>query len=450
VIYASRLLNVCKTNKNARTRGRNMGDAHQTAVTSDHVTHLPGFGDVEDTQFAGYVSVRDQAGNTTADAADEELFYWFVGARDHARKPTILWTNGGPGSSSFWGFFLENGPYEISADGKKLAKRVAAWNNHANYMIFEHPLSVTVSAAKHASDVPRSVEQGVAQLYRALSNFIARHPELAKNPFILAGESYAGTYLPLLAQHILEGNQHRRTKIDLRLMVLCDAWVDPMVQMATDTTWAYTHGLISQAQKQWLDQTYAEDRLPEVNNAIQALCGLYMTNTAQTADPPFKPILDYLNTPAVRKALHIPTRVPQLAEDWSPQIATNYQPQVNDSFRHVVQALLDGGTPAQPLTLLDGRSRLRVRAVSGLNDAKDCNFLGTGAWLDKLQGSAALAFQSAPATQWKDRNNDVLGIQQGTDQLGWLKVFNAGHMAARDQPALIHYILDALSPATTK
>ena len=418
------------------------------SAPDDLVTHLPGYGAVDEVQYAGYVSVRGQTGNNGADAADEKLFYWFVGAEQHEKKPTILWTNGGPGCSSFWGFFLENGPYRISADGKRLSKYPYAWNNHANYMIVEHPLSVMVSVAQDKADIPKSVEQGIAQLYQSLLNFFELHPELAKNPLILAGESYAGTYLPLLAKAILEGNRKGYTKINLRVMVLCDAWVDPYVQMAMDTTWAFTHGLISVTQKQWLDTTYAE-RLPEINAAIQKICGLYMTNTAQVADPPFKPIYDYLNDPAVRKAIHIPLDYPPMKQNWSQAISNNYQFQANDSYRWVVQDLLDGGpdagqNPKEKLVLLDGKSKLKIQIISGLNDAKDCNFLGTGAWLELLQGPATYALQSAPTQQWKDNQKNVLGLLQDGGQLSWLKVLNAGHMCVRDQPHIIHHVMASL------
>jgi vitellogenic carboxypeptidase-like protein len=398
----------------------------------DRVRALPGFGAVEEAQFAGYASVRGETGNNGADAADERLFYWFVGAKDYEHKPTILWTNGGPGSSSFWGFFLENGPYEVEPNGRELRRRPHAWNHFANYLIFEHPLSVTLSVAKDSADIPRSVEQGVAQLYQALLNFLALHPEVAANPLILAGESYAGTYLPLLAKAILQGNQHGYERVDLRAMALCDAWVDPMTQMATDTTWAYAHGLISQLQKEQLDAAYA-GRLPEINDAIQKLCGVYMTNTAQRADPPFKPIYAYLNDPAVRAALHVPPEVPALTTNWSQAISDNYQAHVNDSYLDVVQALLDG------------ESKFKLQVVSGLNDAKDCNFLGTGAWLERVRGPAGYAFRSASCRPWKDAHGNVLGMLQNGGQLSWLKVLNAGHMAARDQPYLVHYILDALN-----
>lgn len=393
-------------------------------ATPDRVTRLPGLGKVNNVQFAGYASIHP-GGIVPPKAADERLFYWFAGADNYAKKPTVLWSNGGPGSSSFWGFFLENGPYEIAPNGDKLKPSPASWTQHFNYMIFEHPLSVTLSVAKKKSSIPRTVEEGIEQLYQSLLNFLDLHPEIAKNPIILAGESYAGTYLPLLAQAIKNGKR----KLKLDMVVLCDAWVDPWTQMAQDTNYAHSHGLISSEQKKTLDKEYAGKKLATINAAIQKICGCYMTNIAQAADPPFNPIITYLNRADVRKALHVPADYPPLKDNWSKQIAKNYQAQVNDSYVHTVQTLLDAG--------------VKLRIVSGLNDAKDCNFLGTEAWLQKLKGKAAAEFKSSAAVQWKDEKKNVLGFVQGKGQLGWLKVLNAGHMAARDQPKLLQYIVQS-------
>jgi cathepsin A (carboxypeptidase C) len=388
----------------------------------DQVLSLPGLASLTNVQFAGYAPI-----GADATGSAEGLFYWFVGADDYANKPTVLWTNGGPGSSSFWGFFLENGPYEIvSAVGQypQVLPRPTGWNNHANYLIFEHPLSVTLSFASNPADVPKDPKEGARQWHHALRHFLRQHPEIANNPLILAGESYAGTYLPLLAYNILESDH--KPKIDLRATVLLDAWVDPMVQMAQDTTYAFTHGLISAAQKQQLDEEYQGEKLAQVNSAIAALSGVYMANTAQTADPCFDPVLLYLNRADVRKALHVGNPTP-LTDTWSPAVSDNYTPYVNGSYRSFVQLLLDRGQ--------------QVQVISGLNDAKDCNFLGTGAWLDLLTGPAADAFQATAPTQWQDPATNVIGFDQDGGQLSWLKVLNAGHLAVRDQPQLIEIIL---------
>ena len=134
----------------------------------------------------------------------------------------------------------------------------------------------------------------------------------------------------------------------------------------------------------------------------------------------------------MREILHVPTNYPKLTQNWSQQISDNYAARVNESFLPVVQ------------WLLDEKIKLKVQVVSGLNDAKDCNFLGTDAWLQRVQGRPASDFQKATPVQWKDAQGNVIGFYQDGGQLSWLKVLNAGHMAAMDQPLLVQHILAAL------
>lgn len=405
------------------------------AGPGDRVVGLPGLnspgGRVDGVQFAGYAPVD---GEGAAASSADGLFYWFVGSDDYADRPTVIWTNGGPGSSSFWGFFLENGPYEIeSALEPTVVPRAYGWNEFANYLIFEHPLGVTLSFADDA-EVPASVEAGIAQYYRALQHFLAKHPEIAAAPMVLAGESYAGTYLPLLAKAILDGNRSAgNLPIDLRTMVLLDAWVSPKVQMEQDTAYAFHRGLISEAQKAALDKTYKgldpQHGLPAINGKIQELCGCYMANLAEVGDPPFDPVLLYLNRDDVRDAIHARKGI-ALTQSWSAQVSANYTARVNESYAPLVESLLR-------------KSELQILVISGLDDAKDCNFLGTGAWLAKLGGKKAARFREAATAPWRDPQNRTIGFEQNGGQLRWLKVLNAGHLAVRDQPLLIDYILEA-------
>ena len=61
------------------------------------------------------------------------LFFWFIPAKgteilyeDNAihqnddNTPLLLWLNGGPGATSMYGLFHENGPFFINDDGKTL------------------------------------------------------------------------------------------------------------------------------------------------------------------------------------------------------------------------------------------------------------------------------------------------------------------------------------------
>lgn len=395
----------------------------------DIIKSLPGLDKMNEIQFSGYASIYGSENKKQDDSDNEELFYWFVGTQDYASKPTVIWTNGGPGSSSFWGFFLENGPYEIvqTEDGTKLTARDSAWNNYANYMIFEHPLSVTLSFSKDNDHIPENAPEGIKQYYQALLNFIDIHPEVAKNPVILAGESYAGTYLTLLSKSILDGNKKSgNVSLDLKSTVLLDAWVDPEVQMKSDTEYAYYHGLISRQQKNKIDLDY-KNNLPGINMEIQKICGLYMANIAESGDPCFQPVLDYINRSDVRKAIHAKQDT-LITQSWSKMVADNYASTVNNSYSDMVLEIL--------------KENVKVIVISGLNDAKDCNFIGTESWLYLLDDDVVKDFHEAETRQWKKGDNSpVLGYIQEGSLLSWVKVLNAGHLAVMDQPHLIQLIL---------
>jgi vitellogenic carboxypeptidase-like protein len=422
--------------------------AAASSAPSDQVTSLPGLSGALGTQYAGYASVNAKPCSNVrcSGAGDQGLFYWFVGKTGggSASAPTILWTNGGPGATSFWGFFTENGPYTVQQGGH-LVRRSMAWNNTANYLMFDQPLGVGLSFAPDAAQ-PSNVQQGIDQWYTALVHFMSLHPKIAANPVILAGESYGGTYDALLAKAILDGNAKAgRQIIHLGGVVIAAGWVDPVVQQSMDTTYALAHGLITSADKARLDQTFAQcqaaiaaqtpssaeanEVCSKIKSSISDISGLYMLNTAKTGDPPTAPMIAYLNRPDVRAAIH--AKSSGKYDLFAESIGKRYVVGEQDSYLSTVQSVLEQGVP--------------VMVVSGLNDATDVNALGTGAWLNLLTGTQATAFDAAPTVQWKGGpGNHVLGYIQEGDGLSWVKVLNAGHLTPLDQPLLINLIRQKL------
>lgn len=417
---------------------------NQTQRTSDRILTLPGLNTpgnkIEGVQFAGYISVK---GNNPKEDPDSKLFYWFAGTDDYKNRPTVIWSNGGPGSTSFWGFFTENGPFNVeypnNGDEPLVTMRKNSWTNKVNYLMFEHPLSVTISFAPD-KDVPKSVEQGMHQYYNALNHFLDLHPEIREQPIFLAGESYAGTYLPLLAKNILQGNLTlpKEKQINLIGTVLVDAWVDPYVQMEQDTNYYHSHGMITAYQKEVLDRTV---KVTDMANTVQGMTNMYMANTAALGDPPMDPVLKYLNNNEFRAIVGAPptTKENTVTSDWSAVVGANYTPEANKSFRWLVNELIDGDSNKNA-------GQHPVIVISGLNDAKDCNFLGTEAWLNKLEGPTASAFKLAPTVLWqtKDKTPVTIGFDQNGGILTWLKVLNAGHLAVMDQPLIIDFIMERL------
>jgi serine carboxypeptidase-like clade 2 len=172
----------------------------------DRVDRLPGQpGGVDFTQYAGYVTVDAASGRA--------LFYYLAEATtgggapaaSSSRAPLLLWLNGGPGCSSLgYGAMEELGPFRVKSDGRTLYRNPYAWNAAANVLFLESPAGVGFSYSNTTADYGRFGDNKTADdALQFLINWMERFPEYKGREFYLAGESYAGHYVPQLAHAIL-------------------------------------------------------------------------------------------------------------------------------------------------------------------------------------------------------------------------------------------------------
>lgn len=408
---------------------------------ADRVIQLPTLGPVAQPQFAGYASTQTKP-CTDLECTDRPgLFYWLAG-RDasYRTQPTVLWSNGGPGSSSFYGFLSENGPYTVDSSGA-LTPYPHSWTSVANYLIFDHPLGVGLSFPYHG-ETSRNVNQGTRQLANAVGHLVHRHG-LEHSPLFLTGESYGGTYMPLLARRLL----NRHPDVDVGGVVLVSGWVDPEVQVGTTARYALTHGLIDAAQKRRLDRIYRHCRAAirrsgphslrsvrvcqSIQDRIAAMSGRYLANIAQDGDIDYGPIESYLNRGDVRSAIH--ARLGGTFSLSSDAIYEQYRHGDMSNYAGLVGKLLDRGVP--------------VMVITGLNDAKDTNFLGARKWVSKLRWHHARRYGRANTHQWKP-GRSVLGYRRRGGGLTTLEVLDAGHLAPRDQPRIAGAVQQFMAGAT--
>ena len=226
-----------------------------SAYDADRVLSLPTVGAVSN-QFAGYASASPTPCADLRCTDRAGLFYWMFGrSASYATQPTIVWSNGGPGVSSFYGPLSENGPYDVVGPGR-LVPNPNSWTKAANYLFFDHPLGVGLSFPFHGQ-FAHSMPQGIDELYNALVHVVARRG-LQRSPLFLTGESLGSSYMPLLAQRVLDGQ--RSTHIRLGGVIIAAGFVDPLVQVSTTADYAYAHGLIDARQKAILDRVLARCR----------------------------------------------------------------------------------------------------------------------------------------------------------------------------------------------
>ena len=160
-----------------------LGDNYQLRVNSIKNPEKLGIETAAD-QYSGYLDVEDE---------DKHFFFWFFESRNEPSKdPIILWLNGGPGCSSLTGLFFELGPSSIGPDLRPIHNPYS-WNKNASVIFLDQPVNVGYSYSSNS--ISNTVSAG-KDVYAFLELFFQKFPQFLQNEFHIAGESYAGHYIP--------------------------------------------------------------------------------------------------------------------------------------------------------------------------------------------------------------------------------------------------------------
>ncbi|KAK4437852.1 Serine carboxypeptidase II-3 [Sesamum alatum] len=328
---------------------------------ADRILMLPGQPTVNFTQYSGYVTVDPTAGRA--------LFYYFTEAEDSSSKPLVLWLNGGPGCSSIGaGAMTELGPFRVNKDGKTLWYNKYSWNNVANVIFLESPAGVGFSYSNRSSDYVTGDKQTASDSYTFLVNWLERFPEYKTRDFFITGESYAGHYVPQLADLILQNNKiTNQTVINLKGIAIGNAYIDYTDRWAGTYDHFWTSALISDETHQGILENcnfssdasvsgvcdeYQDKADREVGNIFiydiyAPLCGSSSTAPSISSYDPCSDsyVFAYLNTAEVQKALH--ANVTGLPGPWED---CNYA--------------INGDWQDQPVTVLPVIKRLMASGIS--------------------------------------------------------------------------------------
>ena len=209
------------------------------------------------------------------------FFYWLFAPEmnedavlnDNNDVPLLIWLNGGPGCSSMDGLFLENGPFRLQLNETTQQYQLNtddhySWHKLPAYTLYiDQPvgtgLSFTTNRQYPSNDAELSTD-----FYYFLQSFLDFHRDkfvvssddndhnqqqqqiLSLNrPLHFSGESYAGHYIGIYVNHILQQNRdaHNNIYIPMAGAAIGNGWVDPYYQYAGAEA-AYGHGLIGAAE----------------------------------------------------------------------------------------------------------------------------------------------------------------------------------------------------------
>lgn len=209
---------------------------------ADRVILLPEQPPVKFKQFAGYVTVDESHGKA--------LFYWFFEAtHKQEKKPLLLWLNGGPGCSSIgYGEAEELGPFLVKKGTPEIKFNNYTWNKEANLLFVESPVGVGFSYTNTSSDLKNLGDRITAKdSYSFLINWFRRFPQYKSHDFYIAGESYAGHYVPQLSEVIFDENKRtsKNNYIKFKGFMIGNAWMDGETDTKGMIDYAWDHAVIS-------------------------------------------------------------------------------------------------------------------------------------------------------------------------------------------------------------
>ncbi|GAO13871.1 uncharacterized protein UV8b_03895 [Ustilaginoidea virens] len=379
-------------------------------------------------QYSGYLDDEEN---------DKHLFYWFFESRnDPKNDPVVLWLNGGPGCSSLTGLFMELGPASINKK-IELVHNPYSWNANASVIFLDQPVNVGYSYS--SGTVSNTVAAG-KDIYALLTLFFHQFPEYAKQDFHIAGESYAGHYIPVFTSEILS---HKDRNINLKSVLIGNGLTDPYTQYEHYRPMACGDGgypaVLGESECRGLDNSLARCQslisscynsesvwtcVPASIYCNNAIIGPYQRTGRNPYDvrrdctggnlcyDELGYITEWLNRPEVLEALGVEV---DSYDSCNFDINRNFLLQGDwmKPYHNLIPKILD---------------EIPVLIYAGDADFI-CNWLGNRAWTDKLEWSGHEGFSKAKSERVKD-----YGKMKSHGNLSFLQIYRAGHMTPFDQP----------------
>lgn len=382
------------------------------------------------TSHAGYVTVNKKY--------DSNLFFWFFKSeKDWKNAPIAVWLQGGPGYSSLFGLFNENGPYVI-LNKNKLKLRKYSWHIYCNMIFIDSPVGTGYSFTKSDEGYARNQSDVGKDLFAAMVQILKLFPEIKNNPFFITGESYAGKYIPALGYAIHKYNPSSDVKVNLHGLFIGNGLTDPenMIPMYAETL--YSLGFIDYNEKKefhqrqeeivhairnrdWDKATLLYTQLiigysffpyPTLYSNVTGISNYYNYIFGSTAE--WKDYeSDFVLSNYFRKSVH----VGKIKRDDGSKTESLFKSDIAKSVIHMVKELVE---------------HYRVQFYNGQLDVI-CAYPLTENFLRKMEWSGANEYRRKRRKIWKI-GGEVAGYVKTHGRLSEVLVRNAGHMVPTDQP----------------
>ncbi|EPY50276.1 serine carboxypeptidase [Schizosaccharomyces cryophilus OY26] len=417
------------------------------------VDTLPGIPeDYKQKMYSGHLGPSEQLNG--------DLFFWmFESANASYTNRSIIWLNGGPGCSSEDGSLMEVGPLRIG-ENNTFQLNPGRWDDLGNLLFVDQPKGTGFSYS--LDDNFTSDNEKMAEEFSVFfEKFLTEFPERANDTWYIAGESYAGQYIPYVASKIVE-----KKLAHLGGLAIGNGWIQPVSHYSTYLNYLVEKGRLDLFSEQgqylhhsWADCMLAIDQMESGSGDVEKCENFLYDIMFMVSDKPGKTCMNmydislessyplcgmdwpvdlenltpYLSKPEVMEALHVNTTYVKEWEECSNDVANGYAREGLDSSANIIKDLT---------------SKVPVMLFYGENDFL-CNYLSGEDLLKSLEWNGEVGFGNASWFPWfktMDYTENPAGTYIQARNLTFARIAKASHMVPYDHPmemkALISAFLD--------
>ncbi|KAI0650444.1 alpha/beta-hydrolase [Trametes meyenii] len=424
------------------------------SAASFYVSHLPDLHQDASRRlrmYAGHLPSDPDAGVGEPSEVTAHLYFFLVKARRTADKERVIfWLNGGPGCSSFDGLMMEVGPWRVDGNGG-LKSADGGWEEYATVVYIDQPAGTGFSYAP-SNKYDHELPEASAHFVEFLRNFYKVFPEYESVDTYIAGESYAGQFIPYFADAILDS----KLNIPLKGVAIGNGWTDARRQYPSYLDYAVKHGLVESGTEEYKKGKDITDRcmqeMSKYNNMEPVhvdICENVMMTVVAGKNREVEGVPKCTNMYDVR------------LEDEQPQCGMNWPPDLTDVYKYlarrdVVSAIHASNVPG---TWVECKSRVhrefstrksnssitvlprvleRIPVMLFVGDQDlICNYVGIESMIQSMHWNGETGLGKVQTQSWTVDGSPA-GTWVGSRNLTYVKIFNASHMVGFDVPHVAH------------
>ncbi|ODV96469.1 hypothetical protein PACTADRAFT_49810 [Pachysolen tannophilus NRRL Y-2460] len=422
--------------------------------------------------YAGHVEIHPED--------DDNYFFWKFIKNDNStgnggssdlssdiHNRTVFWLNGGPGCSSMDGALMELGPLRINSK-QNVEYNKGNWMEIGDLVFVDQPGGTGFS---YTSKYDKELYEVSADFVVFLEKYFELFPEDLDKEIYLAGESFAGQYIPYILKAIFEKNEailksgNNTSTINMKGALIGNGWISPDVQSASYLPFMVKAGLISQDNESFGDLLKQQEKCQKlINNGpsngitpyeCSAILEKLLVSTKNETAPSNEQCInmyDYslkdsfpscgMNWPPLLDDVNGFLRNPKIKE----YLNLKKLRQWNECDSAVSRYLTAKNSPAAIEFLPDLLQKIPIALFNGDRDII-CNHMGTENMISSMKwgGSDRKGFsRDTDFINWY-YDDALSGVIKSERNLTYITVYGASHMVPFDKPAVSRGLVDILT-----